>query len=238
MIQTSGMVLPQAVGNDVNCGMRLETTELEVDQIRGALDALPARLRRLFFEGGRRIAFDPAQREALLRDGLPGLLASRPDLDAGDVERVHGGGTWPGGTPDAFADWVTSAGGISYDGMIGSVGGGNHFAEVQYVASVSDARAAYAWGLRPGRVVTMVHSGSLALGHAANRIAADLTRSLWPDGLAHPVNGLWPLPLDEASARPGPAGRGAASPGVRPENVLGAAAARRSWTRSCGSSGS
>jgi tRNA-splicing ligase RtcB len=82
--------------------------------------------------------------------------------------------------------------------MIGSVGGGNHFAEVQYVASVSDARAAYAWGLRPGRVVTMVHSGSLALGHAANRIAADLTRSLWPDGLAHPVNGLWPLPLDEA----------------------------------------
>ena len=92
MIQTNGMVLPQAVGNDVNCGMRMETTELEVDQVRGALDALPARLRRIFFEGGRRIAFDPAQREALLRDGLPGLLASRPDLDAGDVERVHGGG--------------------------------------------------------------------------------------------------------------------------------------------------
>jgi len=102
---------------------------------------------------------------------------------------------------------VASAGGTSYDGMIGSVGGGNHFAEVQYVASVSDARAAYAWGLRPGRVVTMVHSGSLALGHAANRIAADLTRSLWPDGLAHPVNGLWPLPLDEASAPARPAGR-------------------------------
>jgi tRNA-splicing ligase RtcB (3'-phosphate/5'-hydroxy nucleic acid ligase) len=133
---------------------------------------------------------------------------------------------------------VTSAGGTSYDGMIGSVGGGNHFAEVQYVASVSDARAAYAWGLRPGRVVTMVHSGSLALGHAANRIAADLTRSLWPDGLAHPVNGLWPLPLDEASAPARARWAGAASPGVRPENVRGAAAARRSWTRSCGSSGS
>jgi RNA-splicing ligase RtcB len=40
------MVLPQAVGNDVNCGMRLETTELEADQVRGALDVLQTRLRR------------------------------------------------------------------------------------------------------------------------------------------------------------------------------------------------
>ncbi|MFC7591599.1 RtcB family protein [Nonomuraea antimicrobica] len=74
VVETEGALLPQAVGNDVNCGMRLEVTSLTVEQVRPRLDALERRLRHLFFEGGRRIALTPAQREALLRDGLPGLL--------------------------------------------------------------------------------------------------------------------------------------------------------------------
>ncbi|MER5422661.1 RtcB family protein [Streptosporangium roseum] len=76
VLQTRGALLPQAVGNDINCGMRLETTSLTADQVRPRLDALERRLRHLFFEGGRRIALSGLQREALLRDGLPGLLGT------------------------------------------------------------------------------------------------------------------------------------------------------------------
>ncbi|MFD0539755.1 RtcB family protein [Actinomadura luteofluorescens] len=53
VLRTTGALIPQAVGNDVNCGMRLETTSLTVDQVRPRLDALEGRLRHLFFEGGR-----------------------------------------------------------------------------------------------------------------------------------------------------------------------------------------
>ena len=213
VMATSGVLLPKAVGNDINCGMRLEVTALTVEQVRPHLDRLERELRHLFFHGGRRLALTPGQREALLRDGLPGLLGEpgAPDPEgvwrrvgqgeAGRLAgRAHGGGRWPARSAHAYADWVGSAGGASYDAMIGSVGGGNHFAELQYVAAVRDSRAAWAWGLRPGRVVTMVHSGSLGLGHQANLRAAELARRLWPAGLAHPAGGLFPLPLDEASA--------------------------------------
>lgn len=206
VLQTRGALIPQAVGNDVNCGMRLETTALTVERVRPRLDALERRLRHLFFEGGRRIALSPLQREALLRDGLPGLLAlPRPRegvwTQAGpqdaDPARLHRPAL-PTATARAFADWIHSAGGTSFDGLIGGVGGGNHFVELQYVARIHDRRAAYAWGLRRDHVVIMVHSGSLALGHQAGATGRDLARSLWPRGVPLPRNGIVPLPADRA----------------------------------------
>jgi tRNA-splicing ligase RtcB (3'-phosphate/5'-hydroxy nucleic acid ligase) len=219
VLVTTGMLLPQAVGNDINCGMRLEATSLTVDQVRPRLGELEKRLRHVFFQGGRRIALTRTQREALLREGLPGLLGSldygrRPGeagvlrhLDPGDArfDRLHAGGGYQAATAAGFADWVSSAGAgtgeASYDSVIGSVGGGNHFAEVQYVAAVRDAQAAYAWGLRVGQVVLMVHTGSLGLGHQANQDALDLLRGIWPRHLTHPANGIFPLPLAERHAK-------------------------------------
>ncbi|MFC0041899.1 RtcB family protein [Actinomadura rayongensis] len=209
VLQTRGALLPQAVGNDVNCGMRLETTSLTADRVRPRLDALERRLRHVFFEGGRRIALSGAQREGLLRDGLPGLLSVRRASDAGvwaavrpgDAApgRIHGA-SYPTRTADAFRDWIGSAGGTSHDSIIGSVGGGNHFAELQYVAKVHDRQAAYAWGFRPGQVVSMTHSGSLSLGHQANASGLTRAKARWPVRLPEPRNKLFPLPLDDEAA--------------------------------------
>ncbi|MFC5747271.1 RtcB family protein [Actinomadura rugatobispora] len=205
VVETEHALIPQAVGNDVNCGMRLEVTSLDVDAVRPRLDALERRFRHLYFEGGRRIALTPVQREALLRDGLPGLLlapgpARWPGLRPGDaddsVDRAHAC-AFPARTAAAFADWIGSAGGASgepsNDGIIGGIGGGNHFVELQYVARVHDASAAHAWGLAPGTVVTMAHSGSLSPGHQAGGTALDLLRAGWPAGLPRPRNGIMPF---------------------------------------------
>ncbi|WP_160573666.1 RtcB family protein [Actinomadura physcomitrii] len=135
VLETEHALLPQAVGNDVNCGMRLEVTSLRADRVRPRLDALERRLRHLSFEGGRRIALTPVQREALLRDGLPGLLLADGapwqgvhSEDADDaLDRMHAPG-FPAATAEAFADWVGSAGGASHDSVIGGIGGGDHFA--------------------------------------------------------------------------------------------------------------
>ncbi|WP_412539015.1 RtcB family protein [Longispora sp. K20-0274] len=210
VLRTRGALIPQAVGNDINCGMRLETTTLTVDDVRPRLDSLERRLRHLFFEGGRAIALSGAHREALLRDGLPGLLAEpgRPAdgiwsaLRPGDLaaaDRIHRA-SYPTSTAEPFADWIRSAGGTSHDSIIGSVGGGNHFVELQYVAAVHDGPTAYAWGLTPGRVVLMAHSGSLSLGHQANASGADQARAAWPAGLPLPDNRILPMLLDERSA--------------------------------------
>src|SRR2546423_55877 len=66
VLRTAGALIPQAVGNDINCGMRVEATSLTVTQVRPHLDRLERHLRHLFFEGGRRIGLTPAHREGLL----------------------------------------------------------------------------------------------------------------------------------------------------------------------------
>ena len=92
--------------------MRVETTGLRVERVRPRLDELEHRLRHLFFEGGRRIALTPAQREGLLRDGLLGARRETADglwrrLRATDLEdsagRLHASGL-PTSTADAFAE--------------------------------------------------------------------------------------------------------------------------------------
>ena len=207
VLRTEGALIPQAVGNDINCGMRLETTSLTADDVRPRLGALERRLRHVFFEGGRRIALTAAQREGLLRDGLPGLLqAGRPQdgiwaalREDEDHDRIHRS-RYPAAGAAPFRDWITSAGGASYDSIIGSVGGGNHFAELQYVAAVHARQAAYAWGFELGQVVSMVHSGSLSLGHQANADGLDQARAAWPRGLDLPDNKIIPMLMDERSA--------------------------------------
>jgi len=49
--------------------------------------------------------------------------------------------------------------------QLGTVGSGNHFVEVGYVAEVFDETIAQAMGLRKDRVTVMVHTGSRGLGH-------------------------------------------------------------------------
>ncbi|GAB3145086.1 RtcB family protein [Micromonospora sonneratiae] len=212
VLRTVGALIPQAVGNDINCGMRVEATSLTVDQVRPHLDRLERQLRHLFFEGGRRIGLTAGQREGLLREGLPGLLADGvpagavgawrqvgPDDLADPGGRLHAAG-YPVASAAGFRDWITSGGGTSYDSIIGSIGGGNHFAELQYVSVIHDGPTAYAWGLAPGRVVLMVHSGSLSLGHQANATGQDQARAAWPRGVPMPRNRILPILLDERSA--------------------------------------
>ncbi|GAB2957285.1 RtcB family protein [Micromonospora polyrhachis] len=211
VLRTVGALVPQAVGNDINCGMRVEVTSLTIEEVRPHLDRLERHLRHLFFEGGRRIGLTADQRAGLLRDGLPGLLAEGvpagadgawrqvvpSDIEVGD--RLHAAG-YPVDSADGFRDWITSGGGTSFDSIIGSVGGGNHFAELQYVSAIHDGPTAYAWGLAPGRVVSMVHSGSLSLGHQANATGQDQARAVWPRTVPMPRNRILPILLDERSA--------------------------------------
>lgn len=53
VLKTKGVIFPRAIGNDINCGMRLHTTSLDAVSVSQNLDALETSARHLFFEGGR-----------------------------------------------------------------------------------------------------------------------------------------------------------------------------------------
>lgn len=59
---------------------------------------------------------------------------------------------------------------------LGTVGGGNHFAELGRVVEVRDAEAFRAAGLDEGRLTLLVHTGSRGLGEAILRAHVDVFR--------------------------------------------------------------
>lgn len=207
---TRGFIIPQAVGNDICCGMRLIVTDLEREDLERHEQRLLTRLREIFFEGQRQIPMSPRQREALLRDGLAGLN-ERAGANAGegvwreydpraqreDLARVHFGGALAARGTFAFGDYIEASGRRDgRDSQIGSVGGGNHFVELQLVEEVLDHHAAHAWGVSPGKVALMVHSGSVGLGHMVGRRFLERARRMYPRGVAHPACGFYALPSE------------------------------------------
>lgn len=213
VLHTRGVVFPQAVGNDINCGMRLHVTNVEAAAVTGVLDGVADAARHLFFEGGRQIPMTGDQRASLLTGGLGTLLGSEPWRHSGgqwplverlgwhrQLDRVERRGSLAAERPAILDDWLQAGRGATHDDQIGSVGGGNHFVELQRVERILDRQTAYAWGLRKGALTIMVHSGSVGIGHIVGRSIRALLKEQYPAGVAHPENGLYPLDVAAAEA--------------------------------------
>lgn len=208
VLDARGFVIPRAIGNDVCCGMRLLATDLPADALEAHWPALASRLRGVFFQGQRDIPMSPRQREAMLRDGLRGLAATADDnagqglwshydasAERADLDRLSHGGAFPTRGLFGFDDFVRSSGRADgRDAQIGSVGGGNHFVELQRADELLDPDTARRWGVTRGSLMIMVHSGSVALGHAVGGHFTEEARALFPHDLRHPAHGFYVLP--------------------------------------------
>src|SRR5215207_4132716 len=133
-----GVVSPGGVGFDINCGVRLLTSEIE----RGELERRKDRLADALFEGCA-------------------PLVERSLGEVEDLGRIESGGRLAGADPGRVSGRAFERG----LPQLGTLGSGNHFLEVQYVDEIYDEEAAGAFGLGEGRVTVLIHSGSRGLGH-------------------------------------------------------------------------
>jgi release factor H-coupled RctB family protein len=78
-------------------------------------------------------------------------------------------GPWDGDPAAALAGVGTT----EFDASLGTIGGGNHFAELQAIDRVEDAAGLAAAGLDEGALVLLVHSGSRGLGESILRAHVD-----------------------------------------------------------------
>jgi len=209
ILETSGFVVPQAIGNDVNCGMRLHLTGLDAKQVIGHVDELETECRRMFFEAGRRIPMRRSHRESMLLGGVEGLYETiGSDFDEGlwahfhrmgreeTLSRIERRGSIKASRVFGLDNYV-GADRETRDSQIGSIGGGNHFVEIQQVEKILDGQVAHAWGLKPGMVTVMVHTGSVSVGSACGTFYRDKVRAIFPSNLKHPDNGIFVLPIGE-----------------------------------------
>lgn len=78
-----------------------------------------------------------------------------------DIDHIEDQGCLDDADPDAVSDRAYERG----KDQLGTVGSGNHFVEVGYVAEIFDEEAARAFGLTHDQVTIMVHTGSRGLGY-------------------------------------------------------------------------
>lgn len=102
----------------------------------------------------------------------------RPDKAA---ERLRAlGGSWEGDAAARLEEM--GLGSSAFDGSLGTIGGGNHFCELQAIDEIFDAQAAAAAGLDCDRTYVLVHSGSRGLGFSIlERFLAGSKSSFQPE---------------------------------------------------------
>jgi tRNA-splicing ligase RtcB len=203
-LMTEGMVIPQSVGSDINCGVKLLGTNLTRKDIKGKLDKLEPLLRSIYFEGGRSIPLSQKQRRCIVTQGIAGLEKETddgiwkyfdPSQHAHDIQLTrHLGGFDTQGQAIGLEEYIGKEG-TTRDSQIGSIGGGNHFVELQYVDKIIERTTAYGYGLQKNQLVLMVHSGSISIGHMCGGLYQDLTKKIYKrTGLKFPKNKIFPLP--------------------------------------------
>lgn len=78
-----------------------------------------------------------------------------------DLANTEEGGAIAGAVPEAVSDRALKRGA----NQLGTVGSGNHFVEIGYVAAIYDEKLACAMGLHKDQVTIGIHCGSRGLGH-------------------------------------------------------------------------
>jgi tRNA-splicing ligase RtcB len=163
MRAADGVISPGGVGYDINCGVRLLVSDLDLGAVQPWLRDLVHELARGIPSGagrGGRLAFSDAELDRVLAEGCRFLL-ERELATPADLAVTEANGGLPRADPGAVSARARARG----RDQLGTLGSGNHFLEVEVVEQIFDPAAAALYGLHAGRVAVLVHTGSRGLGH-------------------------------------------------------------------------
>jgi len=158
-----GVISPGGIGYDVNCGIRLLASSIELEAALPHLDTLATLLNKYCPSGvGVKgvVRVNVPELERVLREGSRWALKNGYASEQ-DLARTEEGGCLEGAYPAKVSDRAKQRG----RQQIGSVGAGNHFVEVDVVESIFDSETAAVFGLRTGCLAVQIHCGSRGLGH-------------------------------------------------------------------------
>jgi tRNA-splicing ligase RtcB len=160
----TGVVSPGGIGFDINCGVRLISTDLSHKQIMKHIDKLADELFHHLPSGvggaGMRVVSAHEIRDVMVRGSAWAVEQGYGFAD--DLEFTEEHGFLAGADPDVVSNAAIQRG-VKQPGSLGS---GNHFCEVEEVDHIYEAEAAQAYGIdHPGQIVVTVHCGSRGFGH-------------------------------------------------------------------------
>jgi tRNA-splicing ligase RtcB (3'-phosphate/5'-hydroxy nucleic acid ligase) len=159
-----GVVSPGGVGYDINCGVRLVASSLTrvnvLPRLAAIVKAMYSRVPTGVGAHRRDLRLSGSDLDAVLQQGARWAV-ERGYGATSDLEHIEEGGALTGADPALVSERARQRG----QSQLGTLGSGNHFAELQYVAEIYDEPVAAAFGLARDQIVVMIHSGSRGLGH-------------------------------------------------------------------------
>ncbi len=165
MDEAHGAVSPGGVGYDINCGVRLVSTQLDAAALRARLHPVVAQLFRDIPTGvgssGAIPRLSDAEMDGVLSGGARWAMKRGFAAASDDADRCEEGGRLAGADASEVSERARTRG----SDQLGTLGSGNHFLELDRVAEIYDPEAAEAFGLSPESVAIQIHSGSRGLGY-------------------------------------------------------------------------
>ncbi len=198
--EKDGVVSPGGVGYDINCGVRLLRTPLSVGEVRPKLATLMDTLFQTIPSGvgssRSDVRLSPGELDRVLTQGAKWTVEQGYGTPR-DLECIEANGTLPA-DPDAVSRRAKERG----KSQLGTVGSGNHFVEVGYVAEIFDETAANRLGLKHETVTIFIHSGSRGLGYQVCEDNLDaMVQAAGKYGIDLPDKQLCCAPLTSPEAR-------------------------------------
>ena len=166
-----GIISPGGIGYDINCGVRLLLSDINQDELADIKNnlaeeifcAVPAGLGR-----GGKIRLSKEELNEILKTGVK-WAAKKGYTEKEDAKNIESEGSLTEADPDKVSDKAKRRG---LD-QLGTMGAGNHFVEVGYVAEIFDETTAQNFGIYKNQITVLIHTGSRGLGH---QVATDYIR--------------------------------------------------------------
>jgi len=167
----SGVISPGGVGFDINCGVRILSTNLNIKGIREKKKELIRQIAKEVPKGigkGSIIKLNQGQIQEILETGAKWAVKNGYGTEK-DLEKTEDYGCLQGKSEDVSERAIKR--GIP---QLGSLGAGNHFLEIQEIEEIYDEKTAENFGLyEKGQITIAIHCGSRGLGH---QVASDYIR--------------------------------------------------------------
>jgi len=164
-----GIISPGGVGYDINCGVRLLSSNLSKDEFLKKREVVLNEIYKNVPSGvGKESEFKLSDSELneVLNKGV-NWAVEKGYATKEDQENIEDNGCIETADSTKASQKAKSRG----KNQLGSLGSGNHFLEVQEVDTIFDEKIANMLGImKKGQIVVMIHCGSRGLGH---QVASD-----------------------------------------------------------------
>jgi len=196
-----GVISPGGIGYDINCGVKLVRTNLTVDDVepnvKTLVDTIFDNVPSGVGEKGK-VRLSHAEVDDVLEGGAEWAVSKGYGWED-DIVACEENGRMDGADSSKVGQKAKQRAAP----QLGTLGGGNHFLEIQKVDEIFDHDAAAAFGLvGEGQVVVSIHTGSRGCGH---QIASDYIRvmegALKKYGISVPDRQLACAPVNSQEGR-------------------------------------